>query len=219
MKKFSKITEAVVSKDDKLLRKHPSFDPEAWSKIEGLIEIMSADERYTASSLNALKTLISNMNTDSMIYWQNNVKKGGYDFEAFFRLFEIDSDEDEIKDCVRSIIDKSSSINADSNENTGEFFIKMRELRYGPDDIDELIEDVKDVHGKLNMIEGTDFKITFEMRSRDLTLPKKLYKGADPNIDAWFDLNGLMAKNSIGQIISITAHVFNPDTALENRYR
>ena len=152
------------------------------------------------------------MNTDSMIYWQTNVKNED-SFEDFFKTFRINSDEDEIKDCVRDLIDNTEEIIEDSNDNKGEFVIKMKGFRHKS--IDQLKEDIKDAHAKLCMIDGTDFKISIQGRTRDMYLPKKLYGGANPNIDDWFDLNGLMAKDQINQIIDISIYVWNPETHLE----
>ena len=94
----------------------------------------------------------------------------------------------------------------------GEFYVKMKDFRYAT--IDELIEDVKDAHGKLGMIDGVDFKIAFQMRTRDLSIPKKLYDGRDPDIDSWFELNGFMAQRQISQIIDIRVYVWNPETRI-----
>lgn len=214
MKKFSKITEKVEF-EEKKMRKHPAFDPEDWAKVQQLKEAIAASETYGQSVAKALKELIERMNVDTMIAWQR--KRSDSSFDEFFKLFQINTDEDEIKDCIRPLIDNSDQIYEDSDENVGEFFVKMSDFRYA--DIDELIEDVKDAHGKLGMIDDVDFKITFNMRTRDFGIPKKLFDGRDPDIDAWFNLNGLMAKDQIRQIRDIRVYVWNPETRLEIEYK
>jgi len=207
MKKFSKITEKVEFEENRM-RKHPAVDPEDWEKLQQLKHAIGSSDVYGQSTAKALRVLIERMNVDAMIAWQN--KRSDSSFDEFFKLFDIRTDEDEIKDCVRAIIDRSEAVEEDSDENRGEFYVKMKDFRYAT--IDELIEDVKDAHGKLGMIDGVDFKIAFQMRTRDLSIPKKLYDGRDPDIDSWFELNGFMANRQISQIIDIRVYVWNPET-------
>lgn len=207
MKKFSKITEKVEFEENRM-RKHPAVDPEDWEKLQQLKQAIGNSEVYGQSTAKALRVLIERMNVDAMIAWQR--KRSDSSFDEFFDLFDIRTDEDEIKDCVRSIIDRSETVSEDSDENRGEFFVKMKDFRYAS--IDELIEDIKDAHGKLGMIDGVDFKIAFQTRTRDLSIPKKLYDGRDPDIDSWFELNGFMANRQIATIIDIRAYVWNPET-------
>ena len=209
MKKFSKITEKVEFEESRM-RKHPAVDPEDWAKLQQLKQAIGSSDVYGQSTAKALRELIERMNVDAMIAWQR--KRSESSFDEFFKLFDIRTDEDEIKDCVRSIIDRSEAVEEDSDEMRGEFYVKMKDFRYAT--IDELIEDVKDAHGKLGMIDGVDFKIAFQMRTRDLSIPKKLYDGRDPDIDSWFELNGFMAQRQISQIIDIRVYVWNPDTRI-----
>ena len=99
------------------------------------------------------------MNTDSMIHWQRNVKNED-SFEDFFKMFRIDSDEDAIKDCIRDLIDNTDELHEDSNDNKGEFIIKMKRLRHKS--IEEVKEDIKDAFSKLEMIDNTYFHFIFE---------------------------------------------------------
>jgi hypothetical protein len=212
MKKFSKlITESNVDKD---LMPHATVSTEDWEKVKPLIELLHS-EKYTSNTRKRLKDLISCMNTDSMIHWQRNVKNED-SFEDFFKMFRIDSDEDAIKDCIRDLIDNTDELNEDSNDNKGEFIIKMKGIRHKS--IEEVKEDIKDAFSKLEMIDNTDFHFIFEAISsdgfsRDHKLPKTLYKGAKPNIDSWFELNGIESPNKINRIF---LHIYNPETHLEN---
>jgi hypothetical protein len=210
MKKFSKlITESNVDKD---LMPHAAVSTEDWEKVKPLIELLHS-EKYTSNTRKRLKDLISCMNTDSMIHWQRNVKNED-SFEDFFKMFRIDSDEDAIKDCIRDLIDNTDELNEDSNDNKGEFIIKMKRLRHKS--IEEVKEDIKDAFSKLEMIDNTDFHFIFEYSvdfSRDHKLPKTLYNGVKPNIDSWFELNGIESPNKIDRI---SLHIYNPETHLEN---
>ena len=153
------------------------------------------------------------MNTDSMIHWQRNVKNED-SFEDFFKMFRIDSDEDAIKDCIRDLIDNTDELREDSNDNKGEFIIKMKRLRHKS--IEEVKEDIKDAFSKLEMIDNTYFHFIFEYSvdfSRDHKLSKTLYNGVKPNIDSWFELNGIESPNKIDRI---SLHIYNPETHLEN---
>jgi len=211
MKKFSKlITESNVDKD---LMPHATVSAEDWEKVKPLIELLQS-EKYTSNTRKRLKDLISCMNTDSMIHWQRNVKNED-SFEDFFKMFRINSDEDEIKDCVRDLIDNTKEISENTNDNKGEFIIKMKGLRHKS--IEEVKEDIKDAFSKLEMIDNTDFHFIFEAISsdgfsRDRKLPKTLYKGAKPNIDSWFELNGIESPNKIDRIF---LYIYNPETHLE----
>jgi len=213
MKKFSKlITESNVDKD---FMPHATVSTEDWEKIKPLIELLHS-EKYTSNTRKKLKDLISCINTDSMIYWQRNVKNED-SFEDFFKMFKIDSDEDEIKDCIRDLIDNTDELREDSNDNSGEFKIKMKGLRHKS--IEEVKEDIKDAFSKLEMIDNTDFYFIFEVVSsdgylRDHKLQKTLYNGVKPNIDSWFELNGIESPNKI-EIISL--QIYNPETHLEDR--
>ena len=210
MKKFSKlITESNVGKD---FMPHAAVSTEDWEKVKPLIELLHS-EKYTSTTRKRLKDLITCMNTDSMIHWQRNVKNED-SFEDFFKMFRIDSDEDEIKDCIRDLIDNTDELREDSNDNKGEFIIKMKRLRHKS--IEEVKEDIKDAFSKLEMIDNTYFHFIFEYSvdfSRDHKLPKTLYNGVKPNIDSWFELNGIESPNKIDRI---SLHIYNPETHLEN---
>ena len=210
MKKFSKlITESNVDKD---FMPHATVSAEDWEKVKPLIELLQS-EKYTSNTRKRLKDLISCLNTDSMIHWQRNVKNED-SFEDFFKMFRIDSDEDEIKDCIRDLIDNTDELREDSNDNKGEFIIKMKRLRHKS--IEEVKEDIKDAFSKLEMIDNTYFHFIFEYSvdfSRDHKLPKTLYHGVKPNIDSWFELNGIESPNKIDRI---SLHIYNPETHLEN---
>ena len=210
MKKFSKlITESNVDKD---FMPHATVSTEDWEKVKPLIELLQS-EKYTSNTRKRLKDLISCMNTDSMIHWQRNVKNED-SFEDFFKMFRIDSDEDEIKDCIRDLIDNTDELREDSNDNKGEFIIKMKRLRHKS--IEEVKEDIKDAFSKLEMIDNTYFYFIFEYStdfSRKNKLPKTLYHGVKPNIDSWFKLNGIENPNKIDRI---SLHIYNPETHLEN---
>lgn len=211
MKKFSKlITESNVDKD---FMPHATVSTEDWEKVKPLIELLQS-EKYTSNTRKKLKNLISCMNTDSMIHWQQNVKNED-SFEDFFKMFRINSDEDEIKDCIRDLIDNTDVVNEDSNDDKGEFIIKMKRLRHKS--IEEVKEDIKDAFSKLEMIDNTDFyfmidAISPDGFSRDRKLPKTLYKGVKTNIDSWFELNGIESPNKIDRI---SLHIYNPETHLE----
>jgi hypothetical protein len=210
MKKFSKlITESNVDKD---FMPHATVSTEDWEKVKPLIELLQS-EKYTSNTRKRLKDLISCMNTDSMIHWQRNVKNED-SFEDFFKMFRIDSDEDAIKDCIRDLIDNTDELREDSNDNKGEFIIKMKRLRHKS--IEEVKEDIKDAFSKLEMIDNTYFYFIFEYStdfSRKNKLPKTLYHGVKPNIDSWFKLNGIENPNKIDRI---SLHIYNPETHLEN---
>ena len=212
MKKFSKlITESNVDKD---FMPHATVSAEDWEKVKPLIELLQS-EKYTSNTRKRLKDLISCMNTDSMIHWQRNVKNED-SFEDFFKMFRIDSDEDEIKDCIRDLIDNTDELREDSNDNKGEFIIKMKRLRHKS--IEEVKEDIEDAFSKLEMIDNTYFYFIFEAISsdgfsRDYRLSKTLYHGAKPNIDSWFKLNSIESPNKIDRI---SLYIYNPETHLEN---
>lgn len=212
MKKFSKlITESNVDKD---FMPHATVATEDWEKVKPLIELLHS-EKYTSNTRKKLKDLISCMNTDSMIHWQTNVKNKD-SFEDFFKMFRIDSDEDEIKDCIRDLIDNTDELREDSNDNKGEFIIKMKRLRHKS--IEEVKEDIEDAFSKLEMIDNTYFYFIFEAISsdgfsRDYRLSKTLYHGAKPNINSWFKLNSIESPNKIDRI---SLYIYNPETHLEN---
>ena len=212
MKKFSKlITESNVDKD---FMPHATVSAEDWEKVKPLIELLQS-EKYTSNTRKRLKDLISCMNTDSMIHWQRNVKNED-SFEDFFKMFRIDSDEDEIKDCIRDLIDNTDELREDSNDNKGEFIIKMKRLRHKS--IKEVKEDIEDAFSKLEMIDNTYFYFIFEAISsdgfsRDYRLSKTLYHGAKPNINSWFKLNSIESPNKIDRI---SLYIYNPETHLEN---
>lgn len=218
MKKFSKlITESNVDKD---FIRHATVDNEDWKKIQPIIDLLKS-EKYTENTRNVLKELISNINKDSIIYWQNNIKNKE-SFEDFFKMFGIDSDEDTIKDCIRDLIDNTEELYDATDDNKGEFIILMKGLRHK--NIVELKEDIKDAFLKLEMIENTDFYLLIEVdRNRYLKLPKKLYDGRPADIDSWFELNNIISPKGQYQlrqgesdlnikpdnIASISLHIYN----------
>lgn len=213
MKKFSKlITESNV---DKELIPHATVSKEDWEKVKPLIELLYS-EKYTSNTRKRLKDLISCMNTDSMIHWQRNVKNED-SFEDFFKMFRIDSDEDAIKDCIRDLIDNTDELSEDSNDNKGEFIIKMKGLRHKS--IEEVKEDIKDAFSKLEMIDNTDFFFLIDTTYTHLKLPKTLYDGRPADIDSWFELNDIVSRRGHDEenlkpdnIKSISLHIYNPET-------
>ena len=231
MKKFSKLITESKQKSDNY--RHPAISDEDWNKVQPLIDLLQS-EKYTSNTRKRLKDLISCMNTDSMIHWQRNVKNED-SFEDFFKMFRIDSDEDAIKDCIRDLIDNIDELHEDSNDNKGEFIIKMKGLRHKS--IEEVKEDIKDAFSKLEMIDNTDFYFVIEVERMitlrgtittrptisDLRLPKTLHNGKPADIDAWFELNGIISERgekeermSINNIKSIFLIIYNPETHLEN---
>lgn len=212
MKKFS---EYITESNQKTSNyRHPAISDDDWNKVQPIIDLLQS-EKYTENTRRRLIELISCMNTDSMIHWQRNIKNED-SFEDFFKLFKINSDEDEIKDCIRDLIDNTDELHEDSNDNKGEFIIKMKRLRYK--NIEEVKEDIKDAFTKLEMIDNTYFHFIFEVISsdgfsRDYRLPKILFNGSKPNIDSWFKLNSIESPNKIDRI---SLHIYNPETHLEN---
>ena len=227
MKKFSKlITESSAER----FAMHPSVDPEDRLKAQSLSDALN-DERYTDKTRKKLKDLISCMNNDSVSYWQRNAKNKD-SFEDFFKMFGIDSDEDAIKDCIRDLIDHTKDLHEDSDDNSGEFIIKMEGLLHK--NIEDLKEDIKDAFSKLEMIDNADFYFLLEvpysikpvpLYERNMKLPKTLYDGRPTDIDAWFELNNEISTR--GQkldnlkpdnIVKISLHIYNPETRLENAW-
>lgn len=67
-------------------------------------------------------------------------------------MFSIDTDEDTIKDCIMDLIDNADDLHENSNDNSGEFIIKMKRLRHKS--IEEVKEDIKDAFSKLSIVDA-----------------------------------------------------------------
>jgi hypothetical protein len=168
MKKFSKL---ITETKQELWTKHPLVNPVDWDEIfKPLIEHIDSNlkanvpppgEGIFGSKTNAaLDELIDAITEDYVEYYTNVVDDGSQ--ESFFSAYNISVDWNNLMDCVQPLMDRTDDVEDYPQWDGGYFYMSFTNLEFN--NIDELIEDILDIFGKLKMFK-VDYKISLHSKS------------------------------------------------------
>ena len=156
MKKFSKL---ILESKKELWTKHPLVNPVDWDEIfKPLIEHIDSNLKanvpppgegiFGNRTKSALDELIDAISEDYQEYFVNVVDDGSQ--ESFFDAYSINTNHQDVLDCVQPLSDRTSEIEDYPQWDWGCYIVDFIKIKYK--DLDELIEDIEDVHLKLKML-------------------------------------------------------------------
>ena len=168
MKKFSKL---ILESKKELWTKHPLVNPVDWDEIfKPLIEHIESNLKantpppgegiFSNHTKSALDGLIDCITEDYAEYFVNVVDDGSQD--SFFNAYSINTNHQDVLDCVQPLSDRTSEIEDYPEWEWGCYIVDFVKIKYR--DLDELIEDIEDIHLKLKML-----KVNYAIRINTLS--------------------------------------------------
>lgn len=213
MKKFSKLVSESVSKKtvDSSKERTPSrfMNIVYWEEnIKPLIDHVEENVGYIFSkkTKSYLDQLIDSMEEDYKNNWRDEAYDGSQ--EMFFEIYQIKVDYRDIIDCVQPLMDRTEDTDDDANFEWGAYHMKIGKPRFK--NLEELIEDVSDVHGKLQML-NVDFKIHINSSSQSIDIFRYTTDTDNYIKNNWKDSWG-KPDTDISRLREIEIFIYNKDT-------
>lgn len=224
MKKFSKL---ILETKKELWTKHPLVNPVDWDEFfKPLIEHIDSnlkanvpppgDGIFSNKTKAALDDLIDAITEDYVEYFKDVIDDGSQ--ESFFDAYSINTNHQDVLDCLQPLSDRTSEIEDYPEWDWGCYIIDFIKIKYK--DLDELIEDIEDIHMKLKML-----KVNYAIRISIISTTINILESTT-NIDSviksnWKDSWGKSstdiglfnnAKNSHQNRPGIRVFIFNKET-------
>lgn len=208
MKKFSKL---ITENKDKITNRKVSafINPVYWDDIiEPFVEHIESNVNYIfqKKTKEKLDELISLMEEDYTQNWIDEVYDGSQ--EMFFNVYKVKVDYTDIIECVQPLMDRTDSIEDECNFDWGAYNMVLSKLRFT--NLEDLIEDVGDVHGKLQMLK-VDFKISINTSSKSIDIYRDIINVDNYIINSWKNPWGEIDKD-ISRLREISIFIYNKDT-------
>jgi hypothetical protein len=168
MKKFSKL---ITESKKELWTKHPLVNTVDWEEIfKPLIEHIDSNLKanvpppgegiFGSNTKVALDELIDAITEDYSEYFQNVVDDGSQ--ESFFNAYSINTNHQDVLDCLQPLSDRTSEVEDFAEWDWGCYIVDFRKIKYK--DLEELIEDIEDIHLKLKML-----KVNYTIRINSIS--------------------------------------------------
>lgn len=212
MKKFTKI---INESKKEVFRKHPLINPVDWDDIfkplidhiESNFDVPSpGDPVFSKRTMKRLSSFMSQVFDDYTRYWIDNIDDGSQ--ETFIQTFNIDIEWDKFVDITRVIEDNCSDVNESSNYEEGTIDVTFTKFTYKS--IEDLIEDIKDVCGKMKMFKNLNW-------SMGVYFPKPFYiKDDDLDKDYSRFYEFTTDKYKVENLDRISISVYNKETSGDN---
>jgi hypothetical protein len=218
MKKFSKL---ILESKDETREMSPLTNPVDWEEIfKPLIEHIESNLQskvqgpgsavFTSTTKALLDEFIDQVEEDYKDYFQHEIHDGSQ--ESFLQAFNINVDYRDIMDCAQPLLDRTEDVEDSVNFDVGAFVIEIVSIKYNT--IEEIAEDLADVHGKLKMLDANftmrvtksktaQYSSTGMRETGSISLTK-----TSNDVDKLF-LNGLQEGEKISKII---IYVYNKET-------
>jgi len=175
MKKFSKLIKESKKEN---WTKHPLVNPVDWDDIfNPLIEHIDSnlisktpppgEGLFSSKTKAALDQLIDSITEDYSDYFKDVIHDGSQ--ESFFDAFDIDVNYDDILECLQTLSDRTDDIEDNPEWDWGCYMIDFTKIKYK--DLEELIEDIEEVHLRLKML-NVDYAIRIGIISSSITILK-----------------------------------------------
>lgn len=156
MKKFSKL---ILETKKELWTKHPLVNPVDWDEIfKPLIEHIDSNLKanipspgegiFSNRTKSALDELIDAITEDYGEYYVNVIDDGSQ--ESFFNAYSINTNQQDVLDCLQQLSDRTNEIDDYAEWDWGCYIVEFIKIKYK--DLDDLIEDIEDIHLKLKML-------------------------------------------------------------------
>lgn len=211
MKKFSKL---ILESKSETREMSPLTNPVDWDEIfKPLIEHIENNLQskvqgpgsavFTSKTKGLLDQFIDQVEEDYKDYFQYEIHDGSQ--ESFLQAFNINVDYRDIMDCIQPLLDRTDDVEDSGNFELGAFVIDIVSIKYNT--IEEIAEDLADVHGKLKMLDSNfTMRVTKSTGMRE-TGTISLTKTSN-DVDKIF-LNGLQEGEKISNVI---IYVYNSKT-------
>ena len=209
MKKFSKL---ILESKDETREMSPLTNPVDWEEIfKPLIEHIESNLQskvqgpgsavFTSTTKALLDEFIDQVEEDYKDYFQYEIHDGSQ--ESFLQAFNINVDYRDIMDCAQPLLDRTEDVEDSGNFDIGAFVIEIVSIKYNT--IEEIAEDLADVHGKLKMLDAN-----FTMRVTKSRGPRATISLTKTSVDVdTLFLNGLSDGERISNVV---IYVYNKET-------
>lgn len=209
MKKFSKL---ILESKDETREMSPLTNPVDWEEIfKPLIEHIESNLQskvqgpgsavFTSTTKALLDEFIDQVEEDYKDYFQYEIHDGSQ--ESFLQAFNINVDYRDIMDCIQPLLDRTEDVEDSGNFDVGAFVIEIVSIKYNT--IEEIAEDLADVHGKLKMLDAN-----FTMRVTKSRGPRATISLTKTSVDVdTLFLNGLSDGERISNVV---IYVYNKET-------
>lgn len=209
MKKFSKL---ILESKSETREMGPLTNPVDWEEIfKPLIEHIESNLQskvqgpgsavFTSTTKSLLDQFIDQVEEDYKDYFQHEIHDGSQ--ESFLQAFNINVDYRDIMDCIQPLLDRTEDVEDSGNFDIGAFVIEIVSIKYNT--IEEIAEDLADVHGKLKMLDAN-----FTMRVTKSRGPRATISLTKTSVDVdTLFLNGLSDGERISNVV---IYVYNKET-------
>lgn len=218
MKKFSKL---ILESKDETREMSPLTNPVDWEEIfKPLIEHIESNLQskvqgpgsavFTSTTKALLDEFIDQVEEDYKDYFQYEIHDGSQ--ESFLQAFNINVDYRDIMDCIQPLLDRTEDVEDSGNFDVGAFVIEIVSIKYNT--IEEIAEDLADVHGKLKMLDANFTMIVTKSKTAQYSSTGMREIGTisltktSNDVDKLF-LNDLQEGEKISKII---IYVYNKET-------
>ena len=173
MKKFSKL---ILEAKKELWTKHPLVNPVDWDEFfKPLIDHIDSnlkanvpppgDGIFSSRTKGALDELIDSITEDYSEYFANVIYDGSQ--ESFFDAYSINTNHQDVLDCLQPLSDRTDEVEDYPQWEWGCYVVDFSKIKYK--DLDELIEDIEDIHLKLKMLK-TNYAIKISIISTTINI-------------------------------------------------
>jgi hypothetical protein len=163
-----KFTNLIIESKGENRKMDALMNPTDWEEIfkpliEHIDENLESNSKgpgnsvFKKSTKVILDELISKVEKDYRDYFKNEIHDGSQ--ESFLNAFNINVDHKDIMNCIQPLLDRADDIDDFGDFDIGAFVVDISSIKYNT--IEEIVEDLADVHGKLKMIDA-DFTIRAE---------------------------------------------------------
>jgi len=176
-------------------------------RVKPIIELFEENDYiFSTETKTKLAEVIDLIREDYKENWRDEVHDGSQ--ESFFGVYEIKADYRDVLECIQPLLDRSDDTEDSGNFEWGAYHMRIGNPRFK--NLEDLIEDVADVHGKLQML-NVDFKIHINTSSNSVNI-FKYTKDIDNYIpnnwkDSWDKLD-----KDLSRLREIEIFIYNKDT-------
>lgn len=219
MKKFSKL---ILESKGEARKMSPLTNPVDWEEIfKPLIEHIENNLQskvqgpgsavFTNKTKALLDEFIDQVEEDYKDYFKYEMHDGSQ--ESFLQAFNINVDYKDIMDCIQPLLDRTDDIEDFGDFDLGAFIVDASSIKYK--DLDELIEDIEDIHLKLKMLK-VNYSIKVSLISRSIDISEVNTDISETIKNRWIDSWGKKSEDislfNNANNSGIRVYVYNKET-------
>jgi hypothetical protein len=219
MKKFSKL---ILETKNETRKMSALTNPVDWEEIfKPLIEHIEDNLKsnvqgpgngvFTSRTKGLLDDFIDQVEEDYNSYFRDEIHDGSQ--EGFLAAYNINVDYRDIMDCIQPLLDRTDDVEDSGNFDFGAFVVDVSSIKYK--DLDELIEDIEDIHLKLKMLK-VNYSIEVNLISTSINISDTNtdISGSIKNqwLDSWGKKSESIALFNNANNSGIKVYVYNNET-------